>query len=306
MQPVTGKTKLLGIIGDPVEHSCSPVMQNAGINYLGLDYIYVPFPVKKANLKQAIEGFSAIGLVGFNVTIPHKQAIIPLLSKTTPTAQAIGAVNTVWHTEEGWKGENTDVTGFIAPLEAMDLDWSEVTPVVLGNGGAARAVVAGLAKLGCQEINVVGRNQDNLDIFSKSWENSPEITQLIENKLLKTHTWQNLSGLLPSADLIVNATPLGMKSDDDSSNVDKSPIEAKLMEKLKSNAIAYDLIYKPRPTRFLSLAQQQGATIIDGTEMLVQQGASALEIWLGQGQTFPEDVKAAVVDVMRQALLQQL
>ncbi len=288
MQPVIGKTKLLGIIGDPVEHSCSPVMQNAGINYLGLDYIYVPFPVKEANLKQAIEGFSAIGLVGFNVTIPHKQAIIPLLSKITPIAQAIGAVNTVWHTEEGWKGENTDVTGFIAPLEAMDLDWSEVTPVVLGNGGAARAVVAGLAKLGCQEINLVGRNRDKLAIFYQSWQNSEQITQL-----LKIHYWENLSGLLPSADLIVNTTPVGMYP-----HVDSSPIEAKLMEKLKSNAIAYDLIYTPSPTKFLSLAQQQGATIIDGTEMLVQQGASALEIWLGQ--TVPDPV----VDVMRQALLQ--
>lgn len=288
MQPVIGKTKLLGIIGDPVEHSCSPVMQNAGINYLGLDYIYVPFPVKEANLKQAIEGFSAIGLVGFNVTIPHKQAIIPLLSKITPIAQAIGAVNTVWHTEEGWKGENTDVTGFIAPLEAMDLNWSEVTPVVLGNGGAARAVVAGLAKLGCQEINLVGRNRDKLAIFYQSWQNSEQITQL-----LKIHYWENLSGLLPSADLIVNTTPVGMYP-----HVDSSPIEAKLMEKLKSNAIAYDLIYTPSPTKFLSLAQQQGATIIDGTEMLVQQGASALEIWLGQ--TVPDPV----VDVMRQALLQ--
>ena len=287
MQIITGKTKLLGIIGDPVEHSLSPVMQNAAIKYLGLDYIYVPFPVKRENLKDAITGFEAINLVGFNATIPHKQAIISYLSEITPIAKAIGAVNTVWHTETGWKGTNTDVTGFIAPLKAVSRDWSEMTPIVLGNGGAARAVIVGLAELGCREINLVGRNKDKLASFYKSWQNSPQITQL-----LKIHYWENLPGLLPTADLIVNTTPVGMYP-----NVDRSPIEPELMKKIKSNAIAYDLIYTPSPTQFLSLAQQQGATIIDGAEMLVQQGASALEIWLQ---------KPVPIDVMREALLQQL
>ncbi len=287
MHIITGKTKLLGIIGDPVEHSLSPVMQNAAINHLGLDYIYVPFPVKGENLEQAIAGFKAIDLVGFNVTIPHKQAIMSFLTEITPTAKAIGAVNTVWRTETGWKGTNTDVTGFIAPLKAMSRNWSEMTPVVLGNGGAARAVIAGLAELGWREINIIGRNKYKLAIFYQSWQNSPQITQL-----LKIHYWENLPELLPTADLIVNTTPIGMYP-----NVDRSPIEANLMEKLKSNAIAYDLIYTPSPTRFLSLAQEQGATIIDGAEMLVKQGASALEIWLQQ----PVPIK-----VMREALLQQL
>ncbi len=287
MHIITGKTKLLGIIGDPVEHSLSPVMQNAAINHLGLDYVYVPFPVKGENLEQAIAGFKAIDLVGFNVTIPHKQAIMSFLTEITPTAKAIGAVNTVWRTETGWKGTNTDVTGFIAPLKAMSRNWSEMTPVVLGNGGAARAVIAGLAELGWKEINIIGRNKDKLAIFYQSWQNSPQITQL-----LKIHYWENLPELLPTADLIVNTTPIGMYP-----NVDRSPIEANLMEKLKSKAIAFDLIYTPSPTRFLSLAQEQGATIIDGAEMLVKQGASALEIWLQQ----PVPIK-----VMREALLQQL
>ena len=287
MQIITGKTKLLGIIGDPVEHSLSPVMQNAAIKHLGLDYIYVPFPVKGENLQDAIAGFEAINLVGFNATIPHKQAIIPYLSDITPVAKAIGAVNTVWHTEAGWKGTNTDVTGFIAPLKTMSRDWSEMIPVVLGNGGAARAVIAGLADLGCREIHLVGRNKDKLAIFYKSWQNSPQITQL-----LKIHYWDDLPGLLPTADLIVNTTPVGMYP-----NVERSPIEPELMKKIKSNAIAYDLIYTPSPTQFLSLAQEQGAKIIDGTEMLVQQGASALEIWLQ---------KPVPVDVMRETLLEQL
>ncbi len=287
MQIITGKTKLLGIIGDPVEHSLSPVMQNAAIKHLGLDYIYVPFPVKGENLKDAIAGFEAINLVGFNATIPHKQTIIPYLSDITPVAKAIGAVNTVWHTETGWKGTNTDVTGFIAPLKAMSRDWSKMNPVVLGNGGAARAVIAGLADLGCREINLVGRNKDKLALFYQSWQNSPQIIQL-----LKIHYWDDLPGLLPIADLIVNTTPVGMYL-----NVERSPIEPELMKKIKSNAIAYDLIYTPSPTQFLSLAQERGAKIIDGAEMLVQQGASALEIWLQ---------KPVPVDVMRETLLEQL
>jgi shikimate dehydrogenase len=283
MLTVTGKTKLLGIIGDPVKHSLSPVMQNAAIAELNLDYVYIPFPVKLANLKQALEGFTAIDLVGFNVTIPHKQDIMPLLAEITPQAQAIGAVNTVWQTDRGWQGSNTDVTGFIAPLKVLGRDWQKSIPVVLGYGGAARAVVAGLAELGCREINIVGRNKDKLAQFWQSWQNSPQIAPL-----LKIHYWENLSGLLPSADLLVNTTPIGMYP-----HVDDSPVSEEFMQRLKVNAIAYDLIYTPSPTKFLSLAQNRGATAINGLEMLVQQGAAALEIWLQ---------KPAPIDIMRNSL----
>jgi shikimate dehydrogenase len=280
---ITGKTKLLGIIGDPVAHSLSPVIQNAAIAKLHLDYVYIPFPVQLANLKQALEGFRAIDLVGFNVTIPHKSAIMPLLSEITPIARSIGAVNTVWRTDLGWQGTNTDVTGFIAPLKALGRDWQKITPVVLGCGGSARAVVVGLAELGCQEINLVGRNKDKLAQFWQSWQNHPQITSL-----LKIHYWENLKGLLPSTDLLVNTTPVGMYP-----NVDDSPLSKELMQRLKGEAIAYDLIYTPSPTKFLSLALERGATAIDGLEMLVQQGAAALGIWLQQ---------PAPIEVMRDSL----
>ncbi|HEY9849185.1 MAG TPA: shikimate dehydrogenase, partial [Leptolyngbyaceae cyanobacterium] len=113
---ITGKTKLLGVIGHPIEHSLSPVMHNAAIATLGLNYVYLPFPIAPEDLQVAIAGFATIGIVGFNVTIPHKQTIIPLLSQVSPIAQAVGAVNTVWRTETGWSGTNTDVEGFLAPL----------------------------------------------------------------------------------------------------------------------------------------------------------------------------------------------
>lgn len=287
MTQITGKTKLLGIIGDPVEHSLSPVMHNAAIADLGLDYIYIPFPVKQENLSQALEGFWAVDLVGFNITIPHKQAIIPLLTEVSEDAANIGAVNTVWRTATGWKGTNTDAEGFIAPLKAMSRDWAKIIPVVLGNGGAARAVIAGLTNLGCSEIHVVGRNRDKLAKFYQSWSHAPNISSL-----LKIHSWDDLSSLIPSADLLINTTPVGM-----SPHVDASPVEESLMQKLKSKAIAYDLIYTPSPTQFLKLAQAQGATTLDGLEMLVQQGAVALQIWLQQ---------QVPVNVMRDSLTKYL
>ena len=287
MRAITGKTKLLGIIGDPVEHSLSPVMHNAAIADLGLDYIYVPFPVKQEDLKKAIAGFTATGLVGFSITIPHKQKIIPLLTEISEDAANIGAVNTVWRTESGWKGTNTDAVGFIAPLKAMSRDWTRMTPVVLGNGGAARAVIAGLTNLGCQEIHVVGRNPDKLALFYQSWSHATNISSI-----LKIHNWDNLSSLIPAADLLVNTTPVGM-----SPHTDASPIDATLMQKLKTDAIAYDLIYTPNPTQFLKLARNRGATAIDGLEMLLQQGVAALEIWLQQ---------PVPVDVMRNSLKEYL
>lgn len=286
MQLITGTTKLLGVIGDPIEHSLSPVMHNAAIANMGLDYVYLSLPVKQADLGVAIAGFAAIGLVGFSVTIPHKQAIISLLSDVSSVAKVVGAVNTVWRTQEGWSGTNTDVEGFIAPLQAYQWNWSQAKPVILGHGGAARAVVVGLAQLGCTVIQVVGRNVQKLSQFQQSWANAPlPIT-------LSVHRWEELPQLLPEADLVVNTTPVGMHP-----HVNHSPIDAAAMQRLKQGAIAYDLIYTPNPTLFLQQAKEQGAIAIDGLEMLVQQGAAALKIW--SGQTPP-------ADIMRHSLQQHL
>ncbi|MGV2827645.1 shikimate dehydrogenase [Myxosarcina sp. GI1(2024)] len=282
-QSIAGTTKLLGVIGDPVKHSLSPAMHNAALASLGMDYVYLPLPVKPTDLKTALAGFAAIDLVGFNITIPHKRAVMPLLSEISPVAQQVGAVNTVWRTEAGWSGTNTDVIGFIAPLKAMSRHWSKVRPVVLGNGGAARAVVAGLVELGCSEIHIVGRNRQKLTEFYQSWADIPEISSI-----LKIHYAEDLNMLISAADLLVNTTPVGM-----SPNVNRSPVDAAIMNQLQLGAIAYDLIYTPSPTKFLKLAMAKGATAIDGLEMLVRQGAAALEIWLQQ---------PVPVDVMRQTL----
>ncbi len=283
---ITGKTKLLGVIGHPVEHSLSPVMHNAALASLGLDYVYLPLPVKPEDLDEALKGFAAIGLTGFNITIPHKQAILPFLSTISPVASAVGAVNTVWRTDEGWVGTNTDVEGFIAPLLTYNRDWSGAVAVILGNGGAARAVVAGTRQLGFREIYVVGRNALKLQEFRDSWSNSSFKVNL------RIQTWEKLPQLIASSDLLVNTTPVGMYP-----HGEHSPLSLDEISLLPKGAIAYDLIYTPRPTRFLQQAHQQGASAIDGLEMLVQQGAAALKIWLQQ---------PAPVDIMRSSLLQHL
>lgn len=280
---LTGKTKLLGVIGHPVEHSLSPVMHNAAIAHLGLDYVYVPLSVKPEDLETALSGLTAINFQGFNVTIPHKQAILPLLSEISPMAQAVGAVNTVWRHGDTWAGTNTDIEGFIAPLQALNRDWSQSIALILGNGGAARAVVAACNQLGCKQIQVVGRNQQKLQQFCASWSNT------IAAKL-QVQTWEQLPQLIPQTNLLINTTPIGMHP-----HSEVSPLNADFA--LPAQAIAYDLIYTPRPTKFLQQAQQQGAITIDGLEMLVQQGAAALKIWLQQ---------PVPIEVMRQALQKQL
>ncbi len=283
MPEISGKTRLLGVIGCPIAHTLSPAMHNAAIATLGLDYAYLPFEIAPEALEAAIGGFAAIGAVGFNVTIPHKQAIVAFLSEVSPEARLVGAANTVWRGPAGWHGTNTDVAGFIAPLQALRCDWAQMQPLVLGCGGAARAVVVGCVQLGCNRVRVLGRDRTKLDRFRASWVETPLADRI------ETHPWEALPALLETARLLVNTTPVGMHPD-----IARSPVADELWERLPAGAIAYDLIYTPRPTRFLQQACGRGAKAIDGLEMLVQQGAAALSIWVQQ---------PAPVDVMRQVLL---
>jgi shikimate dehydrogenase len=293
---ITGTTKLLAVIGNPIGHSLSPLIHNAAIEHLDLDYRYVAFAIAPTDLATALAGCAAIGLVGCSVTIPHKQAIMPLLAEISPLAQAVGAVNTVWNTPSGWHGTNTDVAGFIAPLVAMERDWSQTTVVILGNGGAARAVVVGCHQLGCGEIHVVGRDAAKLAEFKSSWANIQlpiDCRNISTQVRIETHRWADLPNVVGKDNLLlVNSTPIGMYP-----QVANSPIDAELIGQIGVNSIAYDLIYTPRPTQLLQLAQAAGMITIDGTEMLVQQGAAAFELWLQQSPP---------IEIMRQTLIQRL
>ncbi|MCL1475876.1 shikimate dehydrogenase, partial [Argonema antarcticum] len=191
--------------------------------------------------------------------------------------------------DKGDKGDKAQKKSFSFQPTTYDhtrKDWSQTVAVILGCGGAARAVVAGCAELGVREIKVVGRSPQRLNDFLDSWLN------LRLPVRLSVHNWQELPNLISQADLLVNTTPVGMYP-----RVDESPLSADEMAKLPKGAIVYDLIYTPNPTLFLKLAKEQGADAIDGLEMLVQQGAAALQIWLQQ---------PVPVDVMRQSLRQHL
>ncbi len=275
---IRGTTQKLGVIGYPVAHSQSPLMHNAVLNHLDLDYVYVPLEVAPPNLGVALTGLAALGWRGFNVTLPHKQAVMPLLEGVTPLAQQVGAVNTVWW-EKGWQGTNTDVRGFLAPL--LERQWSGHQVLVLGCGGSARAVVSACAQLGCGQIAIVGRDPHKLHHFCSGW--------AVQGVELSARVWSELPSLLPATDLLVNTTPLGMHP-----QVNESPVSGLELMQLPRDAIVYDLVYNPRPSLLLQESQAQGLGTIDGLEMLIYQGAAALEIWLEQ---------SVPVDVMRSALL---
>jgi shikimate dehydrogenase len=286
MVQVLGTTKILGVMGSPVTHSLSPVMHNAALAAMKLDYVYIPLPVAIADLEVAVSGLKAIeALQGFNLTIPHKQEIMPLLDRVDQIAQAVGAVNTVKRFGDQWIGTNTDVAGFIAPLKSLALNWSETPAVIIGSGGAAKAVVAACLQLGCPVIHVVGRDPKKMKRFHG------QMTSQLHDYNLRVHTWNSLPSLLEIAGLVVNATPIGMAQDPN------TPVSETEMALLPQNAIAYDLIYTPRPTQFLKLASARGLKTIDGLEMLLNQGAIALEFWLEQ---------PVPIDVMHQALLNRL
>jgi shikimate dehydrogenase len=287
MNQVRGTTKILGVMGSPVTHSLSPVMHNAAIAALGLDYVYVPFPVAIADLATVVAGLKAIGAVeGFNLTIPHKQEIIPLLDQISDTAKAIGAVNTVKRSGDQWVGTNTDVAGFLVPLLKLERTWHDQTAVVLGCGGAAKAVVAACLQLGCPAIHVVGRDRKKLEHFER------ELTTHLHNLSLYTHEWSDLSRILEVGGIVINTTPIGMTSN--MANSPDTPISSTQMQLIPAGAIAYDLVYTPRPTQFLKLAAARGLIAIDGLEMLLHQGAIALEFWVG---------RQAPIEIMHQALL---
>jgi shikimate dehydrogenase len=283
---ILGTTKILGVMGFPVSHSLSPVMHNAAIAAMGLDYVYVPFPIPVEDLPAAIAGLKAIQSVqGFNLTIPHKVEVIPLLDEVLPIAKAVGAVNTVKRVGDRWVGTNTDVAGFLSPLKQLNCDWGNSPAVILGSGGAAKAVVAACLELGCPVIHVVGRDSKKMKKFHGA------MTSQLHDYNLRVHPWTSIPHLLEVAGIVINATPIGMASDPN------TPISEAEMDLLPDHAITYDLIYTPRPTKFLQIAAARGLKVIDGLEMLINQGAIGLEFWLDQ---------PVPIEIMRQALITHL
>ncbi|EDY39184.1 shikimate 5-dehydrogenase [Cyanobium sp. PCC 7001] len=284
--PISASTALVGVLGDPVRHSLSPAMHNAALAALGLDWIYLALPTPAGELAAVVHALEALDCRGLNVTLPHKEAVAACCAELSPLAARVGAVNTLVRRQAGgWLGTNTDVEGFLAPLRREGHAWQGSRAVVLGCGGSARAVVAGLVELGCGAIAVAGRQAANLERFAagcRAW--APQ---------LSLHAWHRLGELLPGCQLLVNTTPVGMASPTDPAAARACPLDEAGLAALTPQAWVYDLIYTPRPSQLLRRAAGRGCRTLDGLEMLVQQGAASLRLWSGTA--------AVPVEAMREA-----
>ena len=276
MIAITGKTKLVGLLGQPVNHSLSPVMHNAAYEEMGLDWCYVAIPCDRENLEKVTTALRIVDCKGLNVTIPHKQEVLKACNKLTETANKIQAVNTlVPEKNNQWIGANTDVEGFLMPLKNHNLINKSV--IVIGCGGSARAVVMGLNSLNIRKITIIGRNKNSLNIFISSMKNLLSKNQIsiegIDNKEI------DITSYIKEADLIINTTPIGMN---DQNNVKNNiPLGNEIWNCLSNKTILYDLIYTPRPTNWLKLGQKKNCFVIDGLDMLVGQGALSIKLWSG-------------------------
>jgi len=282
---VSGKTKICALIGDPVEHTMSPVMHNAAFKKLGLDYIYIPFRVRAEELARAVDGMRALNMRGFNVTIPHKVTIIPMLDGIDPIAEKIGAVNTVVNDDGELTGYNTDATGFLQALLEQGVEPGGKKVVVLGAGGASRAISYILAERDAR-LTVLNRQ---LEI---DW--AVELARRIHEDLGKDVRVfelgsENLAVALEGAAILINATSVGM-----SPNSEESPVPAEL---LKSDLVVFDIVYNPIRTKLLREAEAAGARTGSGVDMLAWQGALAFEKWVGQ---------PAPLDLMREEAIKAL
>jgi shikimate dehydrogenase len=276
---LSGKTTVCGIIADPVEHTMSPAMHNAAFNALGLDYVYVPFRVKSGDLGKAIDGMRAFHIRGLNVTIPHKVNVIPFLDKLDPVADKIGAVNTIINDNGILTGYNTDASGFLQALLDRNIDPKNKKVLVIGAGGAARAICFILAESGAH-LRILNRKleldwaKDIARRIAKSYS-----TEISADELNR----ETLNKALADTEILVNATSVGMHPD-----INQTPVDVDL---LRSGLVVVDIVYHPLRTLLLQQAEAAGAQTVSGLEMLVWQGVVAFEKFTG---------KKPPVDLMRE------
>jgi len=252
------------IIGDPIHHSLSPAMQNAAFAAKGLNSTYIAFRVPQNELKESIESLRSINIAGFNVTTPHKTNVMRYLDELEPMAKKASAVNTVNNIEGIFRGYNTDVYGFIEPLHKRHVDFRGMHVLLIGSGGAARAVVVALA-----EENSIAK----LVIANRDVQRAKELATLGDRLGMKCEVvpFEKATTFSPACDLIINATKLGM-------NNEPSVIDHLHIQK---GSIVYDIVYRPMVTDLIENAKYAQASVVYGYEMLIEQGAKAFEIWTG-------------------------
>jgi shikimate dehydrogenase len=256
-------SKTFAVIGDPIDHSLSPNIHSAAFRELNLESSYIAYRIPRGELKEGIESLKKIKIDGFNVTIPHKIEMMKYLDKMDESCSIIGAVNTVTNNQGILKGYNTDMDGFLDPFKKKEIKIEGRKILLLGAGGAARAIVAGFAKKKAKHLTIANRTLEKANTLAQ-----------FANKIglnADAITIEMIGNNLQDYEIIVNATSIGLKNE-------PSPIS---LDSIKPETIVYDIVYMPMNTDFLKKAKQKGAKIIYGYEMLLGQAVRAFEIWHG-------------------------
>ncbi len=278
-------TKIVGILGDPIGHTLSPVMHNAAFRALGIDWVYVPARVRPADLAAALRGMRAMGWGGVNLTIPHKERAMRLVDRASRAARLTGAVNTIVITPRGMAGHNTDGSGYVAALrEELDLDPRGKRVVILGAGGAARGIGVALLAAGVSQFTILNRTPARAGSLARHLRKGFKQAQIVSGGL----TRQRASKTFADADLLVNATAVGMEG---------TAHRGLPLQALPKRAVVSDIVYRPLRTPLLEAASGYGLRTQGGLGMLLHQGAEAFTLWTGQ---------PAPVDIMRRALRRAL
>lgn len=275
---VSGETKIAGIMGWPVAHSRSPQLHGYWLEKYGIDGLVVPLAVSPDRLETAVRGLPALGFRGSNVTIPHKETVATYMDRLSDVAQQVGAVNTIIVEDEGTlTGTNTDIFGFMAHLKASAPGWQPARPaVVLGAGGAARAVIAALLTDGVQEIRLLNRTRERAEMLAAHFGDAA----------VTVRDWDDRAAALSDAGLLVNATSLGMTG--------KAPLDLNL-DRLAPGTVVYDLVYSPLKTALLLAAEERGAVPVDGLGMLLHQARPAFQAWFGPDPVVDEGLRDHLV-----------
>ncbi|MCL2025394.1 MAG: shikimate dehydrogenase [Leptospirales bacterium] len=267
---ITSKTKIYCIFGNPVSHSLSPVMHNAGFSAVGLDAIYCAF--EPDDIGRAVESMRSLGITGASVTVPFKIDVMEYIDEIDELAKAIGAVNTLVNKNGTISGYNTDGIGACAAIAKSGIKLASSNALIIGNGGSARAIAWSLLDQGCT-VAVTGRNKEHISsLASQLGQKYNNVSCITSGELTPQYT--------KDFDIIINTTPVGMEPDSG-----RSPLEKKL---LHSGQTIFDIVYKPDKTALLTMAEEQGCKTIRGFEMLLNQGIEQFRIWTGSDA--PKDV----------------
>lgn len=273
---ISGKSKVCGVMGCPVEHSMSPLIQNFYAEKTGTDMVYVPFRVECGQVKEAVLGAWALNLTGLNVTVPHKQAVMEYLCDIDEDARAIGAVNTLVRTEDGFKGFNTDASGLLRSMKEAGVLILGRSCLLIGAGGAAKAAAHVLAKEGAETVYILNRSLERAVCLADT------VNERFGRRVMVPMELSDYRNLPEGPFLAVQTTSVGMTG-----NTGAAPIEDRSFYKKLENAV--DIIYTPLETRFMKLVKEAGGKAVGGLDMLVYQGITAYELW-NREAVFTEDM----------------